>query len=299
MAQFTLFPKLPYELQNLIWELAIPPQSTGAAYFARLTCQLRHRNEDGTPGTNGQSKTHIYYTAEQSNGLQHAPNRFISTLAALLTTCCRSADIAIAAYQLYQSKHVFTLRGLHHPIDTSSDLIIFQNGWQAPSKLYARTPAQYLEPTKPLRYIGVLWPGPVPGSCFYDFNGVIGFLRLWDALDTFYIVIDPEDLRQACYPWLLEEERQWESVLRRYEDRELEGLLGLYREAERMGSRIFRDGEREYFEVSADQVAQSGGLEDVGMLLGLAYETLVEEETPLDPATYSRCMILTWRPYNP
>ncbi|KID93235.1 hypothetical protein MAJ_10799, partial [Metarhizium majus ARSEF 297] len=102
MALFSSFARLPIELRQTIWEAAIPaPRAT--VYLANLTIQARHRNGDGSIGTNTKCRAHLDSAAK--NG--PSKSEFISTLSSLLLCCKAASDVATAAYQSRHEPRVF------------------------------------------------------------------------------------------------------------------------------------------------------------------------------------------------
>ncbi|EQL02483.1 hypothetical protein OCS_01804 [Ophiocordyceps sinensis CO18] len=289
MAHFSPFSRLPLELQDLIWETSIPRPSA-VAYKARLSLQPRHRNEDGSMGSNSKNKVHLDHVKPANRG-----SDFRSMLSALLVTCRRSSAVAILVYNSIQPAPEIRLRGLGHPVNVSTDLVIVQDGWQDVSRAFNALSARHLEPRKTLRYVALELNADL--SRGLGFNSILGFLNICEDLHAFYFVLDPDYLPALQGPWLPEEDRDW-IALSRYDEPFLVRFFDAYKQAQGIQMPLFRTGNREYYELGLDYVAQAGGLEEVAEYLFLAHQyfnSSFGEDADEEDLMHRKCMFLSWR----
>lgn len=266
-------------------------QPAPALYMAHLTCRLVPLNP-GEEEPNIQPAFYAHALGTPREARAHN-DTFVSNLSALLTICRRSYAVAIRAYNSYRPINVFNLHGFHsHPIDTS-ELFTFHLGCRAMHNC-SRFSSRWLAPCRLPRYIAIQWPftkidwSQNPGVPFLDNNNnaLVALLKEFQHQTAFYITVHPDLLRPA--PWIPEEERQWDAS----PTGTLKHFLEVYREDElRSGGPVFQWGSWEYFEVPVSQVAQSGGLEEVGKVLRLAQRY----NSDISPEKRFRCMVMSWR----
>ncbi len=225
-------------------------------------------------------------------------------MGSLLVTCQRSSAAALRVYKTLQSEELFTivrprLRGPvgQVKIDACSDLVIFRPGWQRPCQRFGSQPVQRLRwPSPSLRYLAVQWEGP--GSTpLYDLYSVNGLLGMWLQRRAVYVVVQPEHLAAAEKPMAAGgREGPGEPAWRRGRGAKLGGLLEAYHDQDHGVTPTFRAGSREYYEVPAEQVARSGGLEEVVELLETArVMCLPDPDEEDDVGEKVDCRVMTWR----
>ncbi len=307
MEGFSRFPNLPLEIQDLIWDSAVPVLLPTAYHVAM-------RFEDGGVWVRGQTRPpqrrdKIYLDLVQPPDTDRDQTR--AELTSLLLTCRRSAAAVLRASESPRSLKLFGLRcGATTPeggprldvsMDAELDLAILQPGWQGPCRLFCSRPVARLAwPTPSLRNLAIQWEGPSSKGPLYNFNALNGLLGMWMERRNLYVVVEPGHLAAAEKPWRPAEDRSWESPPG-YGGQELspEGYLAAYESEDRNGTRpypapTFRSGGREYFEVPAEQIARSGGLEDAVELLEIARVWCLPDEEDEEMAA-TRCRIMSWR----
>ncbi|GJC81312.1 hypothetical protein ColLi_04150 [Colletotrichum liriopes] len=286
MIDFTCFLHLPLELQDKVWEAAIPPPAP-TAFHARLVRQPMGRAEDGSIDSYNVKDRVILYRLPATGHPDLADRDCVmATLSSMLVTCRRSHAVATRAYRSIKPPHPFLLRGqdslnpYHMEIDAADDLLILDTGWQWPCRLISTSSVFRLQVPTPLRLLALAWPGPNRigasdgRSAFYYSEALNGLLTLWGsrALRILYVVVDPVHLRDAEKPWPAPADRPWTSSSEN--NTILEDYLASYDTGSRSQTILFRGGGRRYFEVSAEQVARSGGLGEVVELLESARKRL-------------------------
>ncbi|WYZ35596.1 hypothetical protein EsH8_X_000243 [Colletotrichum jinshuiense] len=320
MHEFTLFPDLPLEIQDKVWEAAVPPPAP-TAFHARLVRQAMGRAEDGSIDSyNVKDRVLLYRLPTTGHPDLTDRDCVMATLDSMLVACCRSSVVASRAYKSIRPPHPFLLRGQgsfdsgHIEVDAACDLIILGTGWQWPCRLISTSSVFRLQVPTPLRYLALAWPGPNRDgvsdgrSAFYYSDALNGLLVLWGsrALRALYVVVDPAHLREAEKPWPAPADRRW-SVPSEH-DMILEGYLASYDTDSASPTVLFQSEGRQYYEVSAEQVARSGGLGEVVELLESARRRLLpsghgahsqDQEhllhvTESEPAK-CRCRIISWR----
>lgn len=305
MDQFSRFTSLPIELQDLIWKAAIPARCP-TAYAAQLRLALRPRSEVSgavvlrwappwQDDLNGHGDNHVPADGQK-------PSVFISTLASLLLTCRQSSANAIAVYNRSKPSKPMHLRELSHDIDASSDLVMIQYGWQKVFESLLDS-VVYLERLNPLCHLGVQWPSPSQDTdldCVYTFGCLAFFLSLWVKLKALYVVVSPDQICEAeKVDRNSEEVRNWYNV-----PEHGQYTLGMFLQwfghvEAQCTANVFRCGRREYFELSADQVAKAGGLEEVGAFLAAAQQIFIDDNIAASQDTHGpgfiKCAVLSWR----
>ena len=207
-------------------------------------------------------------------------------------------------------------------IDRARDLVVFQPGWQEACERFAGQPLEQLRwPAPSLHNLGLRWDGPrgprdQPFCTLFAINGLLG---MWLERRAVYVVVHPEDLAAAEGPWRPASERIWPAPPgSNAEELRLEDFLEAYRDdvpaaggvaADRddavVGPVSFRgimpfrgtgtrDRYQEYYEVSAEQVARSGGLEEVVELLETA-RVMCRPDEDDENARGVRCRVMSWR----
>lgn len=292
MAAFTLFPKLPQELQDSIWELAIPIGSR-RAYHIRLVYQTRWKTVEGLPISTTKYRFHLFNI---SSSMDY--DEAVSTMANLLITCRRASCIAIRTYSARQPAAPFSLHGLNYPINSASDLVVIQNGWQRSAREYSsQVRVPFEDQPKPLRYVAVEWPGPGHDDGYFShFNSLMGFLSLWDQLKAFYVVVQPDHLLASERPWAPSNEIDWGIAMG--PDPTWESFIADCSKDSEDQDLVFYCHGREYYEVPTEQLCQYGGLEEVvGMLERARWwcDGDVEDSERESNDHPIRFRILTWR----
>lgn len=316
MASFALFIGLPLEIQDKIWEAAIPPP-TPTAFHAQLARQPMGRAEDGSIDSYNTKDRVLLYRIPTTTPSDLADRDCVmATLSSMLVACRRSHAVAKRAYKaLVKPAHPFLLRGqdsldpYYMEIDAVRDLVILTTGWQWPCRLISTSTVFRLQVPTPLRYLGLFWPGPsrqgLSGgrSAFNYSEALNGLLALWGSLRALYVVVDPVHLRDAERPWPAPAHRQWSSISTP-NSTVLEDYLASYGSDPRGELPDFQSGGRRYHEVPAAQVARSGGLVEVVELLESARRRLAPSMTDAQNqgqhliATERepvRCGVMTWR----
>ncbi|GKT44142.1 uncharacterized protein ColSpa_04323 [Colletotrichum spaethianum] len=286
MIDFTCFLHLPLELQDKVWEAAIPPPAP-TAFHARLVRQPMGRAEDGSIDSyNVKDRVLLYRLPATGDSDLADRDCVMTTLASMLVTCRRSYAVATRAYRSIKPPYPFPLRGqdsfdpCHMEIDAANDLLILDTGWQWPCRLISTSSVFRLQLPTPLRLLALAWPGPNRAgvsdgrSAFYYSEALNGLLTLWGsrALRTLYVVVDPVHLRDAEKPWPASADRPWTNSSDN--NTILEDYLASYDTSSSKRTVLFRGGGRQYFEVEAEQVARSGGLGEVVELLESARKRL-------------------------
>ncbi|KAK2031425.1 hypothetical protein LX32DRAFT_273474 [Colletotrichum zoysiae] len=321
MVDFTCFLHLPLELQDKIWEAAIPPPAP-TAFHARLVRQPMGRALDGSIDSyNVKDRVLLYRLPPDAYPDLADRDCVMATLSGMLFTCRRSFAVATRAYGSIKPTCAFLLRGqdpsdhpCHMEIDATKDLLILDNGWQWPCRLISTSSVFRLQLPTTLRLLALAWPGPNRSgasdgrSAFYYSEALNGLLTLWGsrALRTLYVVVDPVHLREAEKPWPAPADRSWTTSSEN--NLLLEDYLASYHDGSYGRAVLFRRGARRYFEVSVEQVARSGGLGEVVELLESARKRLNPLLTPgVNPPSQEhevqamdseqapcRCVILSW-----
>ncbi|KAK0373569.1 hypothetical protein CLIM01_09095 [Colletotrichum limetticola] len=332
MNDFALFPNLPLELQDKVWEAALPPPAP-TAFHVQLARHPMGRTEDGSIDRYNVKDRVLLYRLRTS-GSPHLLDRdcVMSTLFGMLFVCHRSYRVATRALKFIKPSHPFLLRGgdsssytlilrggdslgaYHMEVDAMRDLIILNTGWQWPCRLISTAGVFRLHVPTPLRCLALAWPGPHQvgpsdgRSSFYNSEALNGLLTLWGSrtLRALYVVVDPAHLREAEKPWPAWGNR-WSVPMYAGSDTILEDYLASFEvDASSQTQYLFQRGNRRYFEVSAEQVARSGGLGEVVELLESARRRLtptvsqgVHQEhltQALESETVPcRCRILSWQ----
>ncbi|KAK1975955.1 hypothetical protein LZ30DRAFT_753791 [Colletotrichum cereale] len=286
MVDFTCFLHLPLELQDKVWEAAIPPPAP-TAFNARLFRQPMGRAVDGSIDSyNVKDRVLLYRLPPDDHPDLADRDCVMATLSSMLVACRRSFAVARRAYRSIKPPRPFLLRGeglsdpYHMEIDAANDLLILETGWQWPCRLISTSSVFRLQVPTPLRLLALAWPGPnrtgaLDGrSAFYYSEALNGLLTLWGsrALRALYVVVDPVHLRDAEKPWPAPADRLWATSSEN--NTVLEDYLASYNSGSCDRAVLFRRGARRYFEVSAEQVARSGGLGEVVELLESARKRL-------------------------
>ncbi|EFQ33501.1 hypothetical protein CGRA01v4_13603 [Colletotrichum graminicola] len=321
MLDFTCFLHLPLELQDKVWEAAIPPPAP-TAFHARLVRQPMGRALDGSIDSyNVKDRVLLYRLPPDAHPDLADRDCVMATLSGMLVTCRRSFAVATRAYSSIKPFRPFLLRGqdpsvpYHTEIDAANDLLILDTGWQWPCRLISTSSVFRLQLPTPLRLLALAWPGPNRTSAsdgrsaFYYSEALNGLLTLWGsrALRTLYVVVDPVHLHDAEKPWPAPADRSWATSSEN--DTVLEDYLASYHTDSCGRAVLFQRGARRYFEVPVEQVARSGGLGEVVELLESARKRLNPHLTPsvnqpsqehvvqaMDSEQVPcRCVILSWR----
>src|SRR3569833_759812 len=158
MGSFRLFLDFPLELQDQIWEQAIPTiPAAGAVYCTQLVRLAKYTDEDGCLDlTNPKDRVHLFQTTGPRTPLE----RTLAALSALLVTCRRSSAAALHAYARLRYPNPFPFRrkgllGLR--INASSDLVILHHGWQDPCRLITSVSLTRMQVPPRLQHIGLAW----------------------------------------------------------------------------------------------------------------------------------------------
>ncbi|KXH65936.1 hypothetical protein CSAL01_11150 [Colletotrichum salicis] len=234
------------------------------------------------PSTATTSKIEFFFTDFALLGSPHLSDRdcVMSTLFGMLFACHRSYLVATRALKFIKPSHPFLLRGgdsssytlilrggdslgaYHMEVDAMEDVLILNTGWQWPCRLISTAGVFRLHVPTPLRCLALAWPGPHQvgpsdgPSSFYNSEALNGLLTLWGSrtLRTLYVVVDPVHLQDY--------------------------LASLEVDKSSQAQYPFQRGNRRYFEVSAEQVARSGGLGEVVELLESARRRLTPTVSP-------------------
>ncbi len=311
MGDFSCFLQLPLELQDKVWELAVPAisRNPGSAFHVRVVRQAKHKDVDGSIDfSNTKDRIHLEHAEAHGSERENA----IVVLSILMATCRRSAAVAIRCYAKLRPRAIFPLRRNDRSvleIDSAADLVILGNGWQKPCLLIRMGSLTRLLLPPPLRYVAVAWPGQEAGGeeRFYHFPALNGLLGLWSGhLRALYVVVEPRHLQAAQGPWVDPQLRLWEPRANG-NPMILEEFMDAYATdtSERL---VFRCGHREYFELPFEDLQRSGGLEKVSQFLESARQQTLpphsddpeeqeDYEDDLPPPT--RCRVMTWRAVNP
>lgn len=261
-SQFSFFPLLPQEIQDLIWVEAAKREPM--AHFATVEQQTTRRRV-----LSAIQYTVNYYRAPPDNQEN-----------AVLRACRRSRSIAKRERKEWTIAEPFDLdKGKTLPalkIDAKHDLVLLTPGWSLElQKLHV---ILNIHPKRKLRFLGVPWS---PGIGDWDLVGpnpraksiltLVG--NAFRQLRVFYVLISPEDLQQAY----------GEMPPRRTEG----------------DANSFRCGNREFYEVS-EPLGLEGplGMEEPLKLVGRlrnsrpSYTWIATSMSMLD------ARILTWRTIN-
>ncbi|CAM1509557.1 Fc.00g032960.m01.CDS01 [Cosmosporella sp. VM-42] len=283
---FELFPWLPVELQDYIWDFALHA-SFPRTYFATFAAKMKAEQEIA----DGQN--------DWTLGLQRTvPPTFalpclqdpidMGPKAILRQTCRASREIALdprlrpaplEPMRLDQGRIIGppgtpskTLRQLGPPplpaveMDGSKDLLVLHWGWRSFTRTdsWRRVPfeqADIQESTKQLKYLGITWSRSC--SAFYDpfqlggdDNGLPGLFVPFPKLRVLYGIVHPKKIRAS-------KEKPWAE-----EDSALEEYLGACENTNyEDGSRTFNWRDMEFYEVPKDRVSRLGGLQDLLSIL--------------------------------
>ncbi|KAF6804320.1 hypothetical protein CSOJ01_10289 [Colletotrichum sojae] len=282
---FPSFPKLPQELQISVWELAA---SQPQAYFATLTLGIASAPPTPPPGQRRRRRFppfEIDLVRDAGPGASPMELPWPPLDALLRTTrasraagqkvLATSRSVSLRSPPKESSDQVpYTLL----PFRPMTDLIILGSGWQGQLDMRGRVvPTRQVENIPQLRSVGVPFPTAPGGNAGTRLDAdasrafrfsVEGLLTVYWALRVLYVVVEPEQLRGCDVPWQdtdLNLELTHGPELLRGKKGSLAKFLAAYEKGPPPAT--FEYGAREYFEVSADRIAEFGGLADVVSLL--------------------------------
>lgn len=309
MASFTLFPKLPLELQDLIWEFYLLGPSPPTAHFARIERdtpnEFRVEEKPDLP-----TEMLLVYRSGPPSHLNDAYIGF-DRGATLLQTTSRSRALT-RRLKATQTHPLFPALLLKDPrfsvccpslrIDTSTDIIILNNVFNG--HLLPGPPPGFDATAWYFRYIAINIPSYHLESKSLKY--IIANIKsiYVDSLDVLYVIVDPDVLRQSeGQPWI--DSRDLGIMNHRFS---LERYLKTYTES-KIRPAGFKCGTREYFEVPAEQIPRLGGLSRVIALLDFAgslrqrpkERILAEKQKAIDRGEIEersepiRFRLMTWR----
>lgn len=263
-SQFPLFPRLPQEVQDLIWIQAAKREPM--AQFATMELDIT------IPQSLSRDDDHVNYSRAPPDNQEDA----------LLRTCRRSRSIAKKERKQWTIAEPFDLdKGKTLPalkIDGKHDLVLLTPGWSL--ALQHHLPViQHVHPKLHLRFFGVCWSprvgdwaqvGPWP-QC-KSIRVLVGVA--FQQLRVFYILISPEDLQQ---------------VYGTMPPRRTEG-----------DANSFRCGNREFYEVSEPLgLERPLGLREPFRILDLMRNSRPFDDTRIPTAvSMLDARLLTWRAIN-
>lgn len=307
MASFSLFAKLPLELQDLIWEFYLTP-SRPIAHFARLELDSLDPYVEFKPDL-----PIVMLRVYRSHPPSHLSDAYIrfERDATLLQTTSRSRALTrrLNPSRTHSLCSALLLKDPNVPdplpslrINTSTDLVILKDGY---SSYLLPCPGPGFDTTaRYFRYIAINLPRYDPFSNSLKW-AITNIIRVYfDVLDVLYVIVDPDVLRQSeDKPW--KDSRSLNISSHRFS---LERYLKAYTESN-IRPPAFNCGTREYFEVPAGQIPKLGGLSTViafldsagGMRLSPDERVLAEKrdaahrgqiEVTCEPIRYR---LMTWR----
>ncbi|OTB10769.1 hypothetical protein K445DRAFT_16315 [Daldinia sp. EC12] len=265
-ANFPFFLRLPREVQDNIWTVAID-SSPPTAYFAGL--ELYEPNDEDDPDI-------VFRRLYQPHELSSAPPPS-NTIESLLQTCKRSRAAVIRYRRKYQhicistlayfedvsfhdydtSLRITTEAPLGINLDPSSDLLILDDSWRDEYVLRARN--EFHKQTG-VRNVAVPWTEQSLLTEEDALNIVFyaeGIIQAFPSLEVLYVVVEPTELEEATGSWPYHDEDP-EMALKPY----VENNYG-----EGGAPREFRVSGRQYFEVSPLRLTTLGGLRDLVLML--------------------------------
>ncbi|KAK6956650.1 hypothetical protein Daesc_001929 [Daldinia eschscholtzii] len=298
-ANFPFFLRLPREVQDNIWKVAID-LSPPTAYFAEL--ELYEPNDEDGPDI-------VFKRLYQPHELASAPPPS-NTIESLLQTCKRSRAAVIRYRRKYQhicistlayfedvpsddydtSLRTITKAPLGINLDPSSDLLILDDSWR--DEYVLRGCNEFRKQTG-IRNIAVPW---TKQSCLTadDVLNILfyaeGIIQAFPSLEVLYVVVEPTELEEATGNWPYHDEDP-EMALKPYVENNYE---------EGGAPREFRVSGRQYFEVSPLQLTTLGGLRDFVLLLGDHRYCIIRHIGPrtdgnVDELAPFVVRVMTWR----
>ena len=334
MEGFPRFLRLPLEIQDRVWELSVPTAAPLAypvrLSFRGTQPPFVRSLPPGAEGEDDFGPSGVRLDLIGPAGFDRAETR--AALARLLVTCRRASATALRVYDsLLRTAELFTLWTPARPgapeirpsrrrrtstcasvvplqLDRARDLVVLQPGWQEACVRFGGQALEHLKwPAPSLHNIGLRWDGPRPPGTqpYYTLYAINGLLGMWLERRAVYAVLHPEDLAAAEGPWRPASQRVWPAPPGAdAEELSLEDFLDAYRDDDDDddvpggggggGPVTFRGTDREYYEVPAEQVARSGGLEEVVEMLETARVMCLPDEDDED-AREVRCRVMSWR----
>jgi hypothetical protein len=275
--QFHLFPRLPAELQELIWEHAVADANTPTVYFANLREGALINPPDRSP---------CRAFLEQEEGA--------SPLSSLLQTTRHSRSVALKALpaepvRLHgkhnQNEDHSKRRVLAAPaicIDGTKDLVILQQGW-----LDMTYKPMLAEQTDLVHYVAL----PIQDIMSDPRETIVGVTSInyiYRKTRVFYLLFDPETLHAARGPWPQPETRRLLTPV-------IPIPFNSYRTQYSAGEphRAFWAGRRQYFDIPPADFAPYGGLKSWISYLWAA--ELGSANTDREGDVPARFRLMTWR----
>ncbi|KAK7996025.1 hypothetical protein PG991_015492 [Apiospora marii] len=289
MDQISLFASLPPEEQAIVWDEVILDELP-TAYYAE-------------PIDKGDPVESVFVFKSVLKHVEDPAYRksIVPSVSRFIATPGISSDEAKKFYDTLSGRcrTPVELRGLPHCIDAHKDLLILKGCW-ASSFEY-----MHLEGAHPLRYVGIEWSGP--DFLFWDdfstmaardmaigYNAIT-LVDLLPNLDALYVLVQPEHITN-------EVQRFWEtepyvSGLQEGEKIFFETFharfLESYRNATARGAPLrFRCGNREYYELSADEIARIKGFQQVRPFIKSAWEV---NSLWSEVKKEAKCLAMSWR----
>ncbi|KAL2132055.1 hypothetical protein VTI74DRAFT_4257 [Chaetomium olivicolor] len=264
---FTFFPRLPIELQDAIWNIAVTPAPTAHfACFQREKKDRRYTSGVRRPWGAGSWRSRYYLSIQRflPPGLDNPPPWLD-----VLRRVCRRSLAAVHRHEIrllepfqIEAGETQDPKGDHLTlppitIDSALDLVILHPNWSNTARRIAKPPEFALpeirHPMKAqLRYLAIPWCAPwAKWSKKPAREAVEGLLAPFFRLHVLYVVLEPEDLKAARRPCSSEDEICVEEYVAAYK-------------GDHASPTSFRYGGRVYYELLPTEVQELGGL--VGMM---------------------------------
>lgn len=275
MMNFPRFGELPPELQDLVWEFSIP-QPSPIAHCAHLQPgsrkplmalhvygPVRGRHASSLKRSRGPS-----FDTEAYRGFERP-----KVLRKLLQTTRRSRTVSLRHPDALEPVESTILAGWGEPlsnvadprcydlqINVATDLVVLDKMHRSDSLGYGTLDKTWVQRLDPIRYLAV----PYPGNERELDHQIKVLVKPYRHLRVLYVLLEPEDLQDCKGPW--------EQDLNSKVGSSSGGGLSLFEYLEaykegRFHPGPFRCGQREYFEVPAEQIRFLEGLESlIGVL---------------------------------